>query len=336
MKKTDEPYQFGWFDWVCLWYPPGWLILFNRHWQHYKPDPDGWNGLEYPLFLIPGGFYLALLMRWLRLGLRSPHQQPSEPDPHYQQQFRDEILTPIATRFFRAELHQLENLPDAPPAIVALNHAGMCFPWDFLCLGMLLSQKKGWSVQPVAHPLFFDHPWLLWWMPRGWAQALGGVRAEKEGFERAISQRQTVLLYAPESWRGLAKGWRDRYDLATFDPSFIRLSVQHQVPILPVICLGSEYLHPWTFNSKRLAHWVRMPILPISPLLLMFVLFPSTGVWAVRTRLRYYLQPIQHPWKHLPSQNESARSHTYHQAEELRAAMQKELDRLRNQPKSEL
>jgi len=30
--------------------------LFNRHWQHYYADPDGWNWLEYPLFLIPGGF----------------------------------------------------------------------------------------------------------------------------------------------------------------------------------------------------------------------------------------------------------------------------------------
>jgi len=40
--------------------------LFNRH-LYYYADPDGWNWLEYPLFLIPGGFYLALLIRWLRL-----------------------------------------------------------------------------------------------------------------------------------------------------------------------------------------------------------------------------------------------------------------------------
>ncbi len=333
MKKTNESYQFGWFDWVCLWYPPGWLILFNRHWQHYKPDPDGWNWLEYLLFLIPGGFYVALLMRWARLGFRSPQLTSTQPDPHYQQVFRDEILTPIATQFFRAELHQLENLPNDPPAIVALNHAGMCFPWDFLCLSVLLSQKKGWYVQPVAHSIFFDHPWLLWWMPRGWAQVLGGVRAEKTSFEHAIAQ-EAILLHAPESVRGLVKGWRDRSDLATFDPSFMRLSIQHQVPILPVICLGSEYLHPWTFNNKRLARWLKMPLLPVSPLMIMFVLFPSTGVWAMRTRLRYYLQPVQHPWQHLP-QNESERSRNYHQAEGLRSGMQKELDRLRRKSDSD-
>ncbi|MCY7275257.1 MAG: glycerol acyltransferase, partial [Phormidesmis sp. CAN_BIN44] len=129
-------------------------------------------------------------------------------------------------------------------------------------------------------------------------------------------------------------GWHDRYNLATFDTSFVRLSVRLQVPILPVICLGNEYLHPWTFNSKRLARWLKMPLLPVSPLLLVFVLFPSMGVWAMRTRLRYYLQPVQHPWQRLPLHDKSERSYTYHQAEDLRSAMQKELDRLRDKSDS--
>lgn len=331
MNKLDKSYQFGWFDWLCLAYPPGWLILFNRHWQHYKPDPDGWNWLEYGLFLIPGGFYLAWLLRWLRLGCRSPHAQFTQPDPHYQQIFQQEILTPIAQRYFRAELLAIENLPDSAPAIVVLNHAGMCFPWDFLCLGVLLNQQKGWFVQSVAHPIFFDHPWLVWWLPRGWAHVMGGIRAERHSFEAAVHQaiaQPTALLYAPESWRGLAKGWSDRHQLETFDPSFIRLSLREQVPILPVACLGSEFLHPWTFNSRKLAHWLKMPLLPVSPLLLVFLLFPSMGIWAMRTRLRYRLQPIERPWMNASENRESVRS-TYQQAERLRSQLQKEIDRER-------
>jgi 1-acyl-sn-glycerol-3-phosphate acyltransferase len=321
------PFRFSWFDRFCLWYPPAWLILFNRHWRHYRSDPDGWNGLEFALFLIPGGFYIALLLRWVRLGFRSPKSSDVAPDPQYQQAFRDEILTPIVTRYFRAELHHVECLPDQPPAIVALNHAGMCFPWDFVCLGFLLSQEKGWFVQPFAHTIFFDHPWLVWWLPQGWAQVLGGVRAERHSLEAAIAQ-EVVLLYAPESWRGLAKGWHHRYQLETFDPSFVRLSVQYQVPVLPTVCLGNENLHPWTYNSNWLARRLRMPLLPLSPLLLLFVLFPSLGVWAVRSRLRYYLQPLQHPWKESP---QLARSQSYRLAETLRSQMQTELQRLRQE-----
>ncbi|NDJ18375.1 1-acyl-sn-glycerol-3-phosphate acyltransferase [Myxacorys almedinensis] len=332
------PFRFSWFDRFCLWYPPAWLILFNRHWQHYRPDPGGWNWLEYALFLMPGGFYLALLMRWTRLGFRLPIATDIKPDPEYQKAFRDEILAPIVLRYFRAEIHHLEYLPDSPPVVVALNHAGMCFPWDFVCLGFLLGQETGWFVQPVAHSLFFDHLWLRWWLPQGWAQAMGGVRAERQSVERAISAgsnsagiaashttdetaQKQVLLYAPESWRGLAKGWRRRYQLETFDPSFIRLSIRYSVPVLPIVCLGNENLHPWTFNSKWLAQRFKMPLLPVSPFLLVFVLFPSLGVWAMRSHLRYYLQPLQSPWKDV----EPIRLQTYQYAEKLRSQMQTEL-----------
>jgi 1-acyl-sn-glycerol-3-phosphate acyltransferase len=296
-RTGDCSYRFTWFDWFCLWYPPGWLILFNRHWQHYKADPDGWNWLEYGLFLLPGGFYLALVIRWLRLGGRSPQPQKVEPDPDYQRAFQEEVLAPIVKRYFRGTLFQLEHLPLEGPLIVTMNHAGMCFPWDFVGLGLLLSQQRDWFVQPLAHPIFFDHPWLVWWLPQGWAKVLGGIRAERQSFEAAIAKK-TILLYAPEGWRGLVKGWQHRYQLAKFDPSFIRLSLRYQVPILPIVCTGSEYLHPFALNIRRLAGWFKLPMFPISPLLLLFLLFPSMGVWAVRTRLHYHIQPAWLPWKH--------------------------------------
>jgi 1-acyl-sn-glycerol-3-phosphate acyltransferase len=324
----QRDYRLGWFDWFCLWYPPGWLILFNRHWQHYHADPDGWTWLEYPLFLIPGGFYLALLIRWLRLGCRAPKPGYDPIDPDYQTAFRQEILKPIVERYFRAELCQLENLPQSGPLILAMNHAGMCFPWDMVSLGTLLGQVRGWVVRPLAHEIFFDHPWLRWWLPAGWSQVLGGVRADADSFEAAIrtQEHNAVLLYAPESWRGLTKGWQQRYQLATFDPSFIRLSDRHQVPILPVVCIGNETLHPWTINVKRFAQWTGMPMFPLSLWLIPFLLFPSMGVWANRTHLRYYLHPLEQPWNDTSNnhakQNQSNRSLTYHRAQELRSRLQ--------------
>lgn len=307
--------------------------MFNRHWQHYKPDPDGWNWFEYGLFLLPGGFYLALGIRWLRLGGRSPRPQMTEPDPAYQQAFRQEVLAPIAQHYFRGSLQALEHLPPTGPLIVALNHAGMCFPWDFVVLGLLLGQQRDWFVQPLAHPIFFDHAWLRWWLPPGWTQVLGGVRAEPESFATAIAQG-TVVLYAPESWRGLSKGWSQRYQLATFDPSFIRLSLRYRIPILPVVCMGSEYLHPLTVNVKWLSRWLKLPLFPISPLVLAFVLFPSLGVWAVRTRLTYYLQGVWHPWEELDAEQSPSQTVAYHMAEKLRSRLQDQVNTLWKYQKS--
>ncbi|MFN6482768.1 MULTISPECIES: 1-acyl-sn-glycerol-3-phosphate acyltransferase [unclassified Nostoc] len=316
-------YIFSWFDWFCLWYPPGWLILFNRHWQHYHTDPDGWNWLEYGLFLIPGGFYLAMLSRWLRLGFRSPRKEVGEFDPKYQQAFGSEIIGPIVKYYFRGELQQVENLPSTGPLIVAMNHAGMCFPWDFLTLGYLLTEAKGWVVQPIASPALFEHPWMIWWLPSKWSQVLGGVRAELDDFETAMAQGK-ILLYAPEGIRGLRKGWRRRYQLQKFDVSFIQLSDRYHIPILPVVCIGSEFLHPWTINLKKLQRLVKLPFLPLSPLMLVLLLFPSMGIWAMRTRLRCVIQPLE--LAGLDTHSKKDRTAAYQQAQQLREKLQLQIN----------
>ncbi|BDI18531.1 hypothetical protein ANSO36C_43330 [Nostoc cf. commune SO-36] len=330
-------YIFSWFDWFCLWYPPGWLILFNRHWQHYHTDQDGWNYLEYGLFLIPGGFYLALLSRWLRLGFRPPRREIGEFDPKYQEAFRLEVLSPIVKYYFRAELQQVENLPSTGPLIVTMNHAGMCFPWDFLTLGYLLSETRGWVVQAVANPVLFEHPWMIWWLPPKWSQVLGGVRAELDNFEAAMAQptptanaQGKIVLYAPEGIRGPLKGWRRRYQLEKFDISFIQLSDRYHIPILPVVCIGSEFLHPWAVNLKKLQRLVKLPFLPLSPLMLILILFPSMGIWAMRTRLRYSINPLQPAG--LDTHSSKRRAVVYQQAQQLREKLQLQINHLLGKP----
>ncbi len=326
-----ERYKFSWFDWFCIWYPPGWLILFNRHWQHYHQDRDGWNWLEYLLFLIPIGFYIALFLRWLRLGCRSPHQRDRPFNPEYQQVFQEEILAPIIKHYFRGELHLSQKLLDAGKIIFVMNHAGMCFPWDFLGLGYLLSQKRDWIVQPLAGVSLFEHPWMIWWLPPGWSQVLGGIKAQRKDFQTA-AEEDTILLYAPEGLRGPSKGWQKRYQLEKFDPSFIRISRNNKIPIVPVICIGNENLHPWTINitilQNKLQKKFKLPFLPLSPLIPVFILFPSMGVWAAKSKLHYFIESWIEP-QLLPDINiadHKIRKNTYLQAQELRAQMQKQID----------
>ncbi|MDM9380401.1 1-acyl-sn-glycerol-3-phosphate acyltransferase [Chlorogloeopsis sp. ULAP01] len=327
-RKSIEGYKFNWFDWFCLWYPPGWLILFNRHWQHYHLDPDGWNWFEYILFLIPGGFYLALLIRWLRLGCRLPHQGNIEFDPNYQQAFRQEIIAPIVEYYFRGELLQTENLPSTEPMIVAMNHAGMSFPWDFLSLAYLLNKERGWVVKVLAGVPLFDHAWMIWWLPPGWSKVLGGVRAELEDFSAVVQERR-VVLYAPEGLRGPSKGWRKRYQLEKFDLSFMQLSQRFQIPILPVVCIGNESLHPWTINLQKLQQLFNLPFLPVSPLIPFFILFPSMGVWAMRSRLHYFIQPLQRV-VNSEQQSKNKRSFAFQKAQILRENMQSQINNLLN------
>ena len=330
-NKSVDRYEFSWFDWFCIWYPPGWLILFNRHWQHYHTDPNGWNWLEYLLFLIPGGFYIALIIRWLRLGFRSPSQGKAIFNPKYQQAFQEEILAPIIKYYFRGELHLPQSLPEKGKMIFAMNHAGMCFPWDFLGLCYLLSQKKGWTVRPLAGVSLFEHPWMIWWLPPGWSQVLGGIKAQKEDFQTAVEQ-DTIMVYAPEGLRGPSKGWHKRYQLEKFDPSFIRISQKHQIPIVPVICIGNENLHPWTINittlQNKLQKLFKLPFLPLSPLVPILILFPSMGVWAAKSHLRYFVKSWIEPQQiqDLKTTERDIRKNAYNRAQEFRAQMQEQID----------
>ncbi|WP_245915843.1 1-acyl-sn-glycerol-3-phosphate acyltransferase [Merismopedia glauca] len=327
MTGRIHKYQFSWFDWFCLWYPPGWLIIFNRHWQHYYDDPDGWKWWEYWLFLIPGGFYLALLMRWVRLGFRSPKSQDRKFDPDYQQAFVNEVIGQIVTSYFQAELESIENLPIDGSLIVAINHAGMCFPWDFLALAYLLNQHQGWQIEPLAHLALFNHPWMLWWFPPDWANVLGAIPANTSSLEVAL-KNQRIVLYAPEGVRGPGKGWNQRYQLQKFDPSFIRLSQRYQIPILPIICLGSENLHPFAFNMPKVAHKLQLPVFPVSGLMIWFGLFPSMGVWAAKTHLRYYMEPIlDFSTKKFPLSTSQA----YRQAQKLRSHLQVKIDKIKEE-----
>jgi 1-acyl-sn-glycerol-3-phosphate acyltransferase len=192
-----------------------------------------------------------------------------------------------------------------------------------MALAYLLGKTRGWAVQTLAGVSLFDHAWVIWWLPPGWSKILGGVRAELDDFEAAIAQK-TILLYAPEGLHGPRKGWLNRYQLQTFHPSFINLSDRYQIPILPVLCLGNEYLHPWTIHLKKIARRFSLPFLPISPLMFVFILFPSMGVWAMKTRLRYSIQPF-----YQSGSEENNRTNAYQKAQELREKMQTIINSLR-------
>jgi len=48
------------------------------------------------------------------------------------------------------------------------------------------------------------------------------------------------------------------------------------------------------FKSQK--NWLTIQPTFLAPLLMpAFILFPSLGVWAMRTRLRYYVQPLYQP-----------------------------------------
>jgi len=99
-------------------------------------------------------------------------------------------------------------------------------------------------------------------------------------------------------------------------------------------------LHPWAFNIKKLAKQFQLPFLPISILMPVFILFPSMGVWAMRSRLRYFIQPLYQIESTAATNadqiqaqktfSREERSVTYRQAQAFREKLQSQISQLLN------
>lgn len=322
----------GWVYW-----PPAWLAALNAHWErHHRDLPEAqersaWGPAERALFAVPFGFYAALGLRWVRRRFSRPSQPmrlstaaspglcAAAPEvesrlqdcPHcgprcvqalilnerYPYLFARDILRPLARRYFRAEFHGLEKIPEEGPTLVYMNHAGMAFPWDFLILGGELMVRRGGKVwiRGPGEKVFTRNPILNSILPRRWLETVGGVEATFLNLER-LYRHGSLMLYAPEGAAGMAKGWHRRYKLQRFHTSFLKLAVKYKARLVPAVCLGGEALHPFSINVPALARMLGFPFFGISPFVPLLLPFPSLLVWALPVKLRYFVfDPVKLP-----------------------------------------
>src|SRR3990172_6639615 len=233
--EVTTQFRWRWFDSLCLYFPCGFLALLNRHWNIYYKDvgSPAWNGIESFFFFLPFGFYLSMLLRWLRERVTRQREAPlpvqtaPQECPHcrqgcvvalagdrdYANRLAVELGLVFARKYFRTRVHGIEKIPDHGPAIILMNHAGMALPpWEFTVLGAELAahhQKVGW-LRFLMDRAFVEFKALSFLFPKGYAELCGGVAATFANFESLMKHRY-VVLYAPEGAAGAAKGWRRRY-----------------------------------------------------------------------------------------------------------------------------
>jgi 1-acyl-sn-glycerol-3-phosphate acyltransferase len=316
--KRRKPFSWRWWDTLLLFWPPGWLALLNRHWNHHHRGarPPAWRAWESLFFLLPFGFYLAWGLRWIRTRL-FPAQRPAHSTsttaecPHcgspcvdelivereYPYRFSAELLVPLGRRYFRAEFHGLEKISEGGPTLIYMNHAGMAFPWDFLILGGEIARRRGpdfWLRGP-GEKVFSRNRIFNYILPERWLETVGGVEATFQNIEKLFRHGHT-MLYAPEGAAGMGKGWHRRYRLQRFHTSFVKLAAKYGAKLVPAVCLGGENLHPLSVDVPPLARLLGFPFFGISPLAPFVIPFPSMLVWSVPAKLRYHIfDPIELP-----------------------------------------
>jgi 1-acyl-sn-glycerol-3-phosphate acyltransferase len=196
---------------------------------------------------------------------RVPAADLDERDPDY---IRETLpgLWMLASLYYRAEVRGLENIPEEGPVLLVGNHSGGNMTVDTAVFTLAFSTYFGVErhFHQLAHNLVLTMPGL------GFLRKYGTVAATPANAARALRSGAALLVYPGGDYEVHRPTWESaRVD---FDgrKGFLRLALDHDVPIVPVVSIGGQETALFLSRGEglakllRLDRMFRLKVLPIS------------------------------------------------------------------------
>ncbi|MEA2516841.1 MAG: hypothetical protein QOG16_679, partial [Actinomycetota bacterium] len=183
----------------------------------------------------------------------------------YDPELAREVLLPLAKplyeNYFRVRTYGIDRIPSEGPALLVGNHSGT-IPLDAVMVQYAVAnehpQKR--TVRNVAANLAFTIPFF-----GPLARKTGAAVAHNDDAQELLRRGEIVGVF-PEGYKGVGKGWRERYKLQRFGRGgFVELALRMRVPVIPVAIVGAEEAYPMIGNAKWLAKALGFPYFPITP-----------------------------------------------------------------------
>ncbi len=199
------------------------------------------------------------------IGSRIPVADLDERDPDY---IRESLPAQwlLASLWFRGEVRGLGNIPEEGPVLLVGNHSGGNMSPDSLVFMLAFSTYFGVErrFHQLAHNLVMSMPGL------GFLRKYGTVAASPQNAERALKSGAAVLVYPG----GDHEVHRPSWEAGTIDfdgrRGFVRLALEHDVPIVPVVSIGGQETALFLSRGEGLSRMLmldrllRLKVLPIS------------------------------------------------------------------------
>jgi 1-acyl-sn-glycerol-3-phosphate acyltransferase len=172
----------------------------------------------------------------------------------------------IAERFFEGvryvadklhvEASGLEHVPRTGPAILVANHT---FGWDVTFPLAALQQRLGRAAFVLGEHLWHKIP-----LVNRLAAAVGVVDGTPEVADGLLQNGELVVVL-PGGLREAVKPRELRYHLLWGQRyGFVKLAVRHQVPLIPLACVGSDDLFDFVGNAyARGRRWFGAKQVPV-------------------------------------------------------------------------
>jgi 1-acyl-sn-glycerol-3-phosphate acyltransferase len=196
---------------------------------------------------------------------RIPVADLDERDPDYIRETlpRQWLLSSL---YFRAEVRGLGNIPEDGPVLLVGNHSGGNLTPDTLVFTLAFYAYFGVErpFYQLAHNLVLSMPAL------GSLRKFGTVAASPANASKALQSGAALLVYPGGDYEVHRPSWqRNRVDFGS-RKGFIRLALDQDVPIVPVVSIGGQETALFLSRGEGLARLLaldrlfRLKVLPIS------------------------------------------------------------------------
>ena len=185
-------------------------------------------------------------------------------DPDYIRRVLPMWRTIMAT-YFRGEVNGLDNIPDTGPALLVGNHSGGTMIADTFVFATAFYTRFGPDRR--FHQLAHD---VAARMPATGIRRWGTVAASHENAGKAFDRDAPVLVYPGGDYETFRPSWHsDRIEFGG-RKGFIRLALEREVPIIPVVSVGGQETALFLTRGERAAKrtgWAdltRIKVLPVA------------------------------------------------------------------------
>jgi 1-acyl-sn-glycerol-3-phosphate acyltransferase len=196
---------------------------------------------------------------------RIPRADLDERDPDF---IREQLplFWMLSSVWFRGEVRGLGNIPDSGPVLLVGNHSGGNMIPDTMVFTVAFTTYFGVErpFYQLAHNLVLTMPGL------SWLRKFGTVAASPENARKALASGAALLVYPGGDYEVHRPSWeRNRVDFG-HRMGFIRLAIDQDIPIVPVVSIGGQETALFLTRGERLARLLaldrlfRLKVLPIS------------------------------------------------------------------------
>jgi 1-acyl-sn-glycerol-3-phosphate acyltransferase len=175
------------------------------------------------------------------------------------------VVGPVVTRYFRAQVDDLANIPTAGGALLVSNHSGGVLTPDVLIFAPAFYDAFGYDrpLHILAHYGVLMGPWgsVL-------AQA-GAIEASPENAAEALHSDAVVLVFPGGDY----DAFRPSQSANVIDfqgrTGYVRTAIQAGVPIVPMVSIGGQETQWFLARGDGLArrlglHRIRFKALPLT------------------------------------------------------------------------